>query len=245
MNIAIFNDDPSILSELASLISSLFVPYDLSMVIETFSVLDELLERSLNSGFFDIYFLDIDASGADVIAVAKKIRHMNAEKSLLVYMSDRAEMVFEVLETQPMAFLRKQLFAEDIGPLVRWLCDHVSELSNTVITVCDETGHAVKIDYKSVLYVEAKEKYQDIAYVDGRQMLRCSMNTMEETLAPWGFFRVHRSYLVNLLYVRKMEPGCVVLENGTRLPVSRQRRKKTQEALQSYLSALKRKRRFS
>ena len=42
----------------------------------------------------------------------------------------------------------------------------------------------------------------------------------EVPLCPLGFLRVHRSFLVNMLYILKLQSQKVVLKDGTALKVS-------------------------
>jgi two-component system LytT family response regulator len=53
-----------------------------------------------------------------------------------------------------------------------------------------------------------------------------TISSLESSLDPKNFLRIHRSYLVNLERVSKLEPymkdsHVAILQDGTRLPVSR------------------------
>ena len=61
------------------------------------------------------------------------------------------------------------------------------------------------------------------------------LKDFEELLAPYRFFRVHNSHLVNLRYISKFsrsEGGQVVMENGDVVDVSRRRREEFLKYLQ-------------
>ena len=47
-----------------------------------------------------------------------------------------------------------------------------------------------------------------------------SMEDTEKQLAPAGFLRVQRSYLVNMAHIQKLNYDKVILTDGTELPVS-------------------------
>ena len=51
------------------------------------------------------------------------------------------------------------------------------------------------------------------------------------------FFQCHRSYLVNLDYVRGCEAGQVLLPNGERIPLSRLRERELTQALLRHMKA--------
>ena len=50
-----------------------------------------------------------------------------------------------------------------------------------------------------------------------------TMEEMENELAPAGFLRIQKSYLVNMRYIMKLNYNQVLLIDGTILPVSQKR----------------------
>lgn len=62
-----------------------------------------------------------------------------------------------------------------------------------------------------------------------------TMKDFEEILEPLGFFRIHKSDLINLKYIQKYkrgEGGSVILTDGTELEVSRRRKEDFLKAIQ-------------
>ena len=89
-----------------------------------------------------------------------------------------------------------------------------------------------------ILYVEAQDDYSRVYTVEGRYLSGQPLTALEERLEPLGFFRVHRSYLVDLARVREVLPmygGMLILrlsdEAGTQIPVSRRRAASLKRAL--------------
>ncbi len=75
-------------------------------------------------------------------------------------------------------------------------------------------------------YIEAQDDYVAICS-EGRQWLKNQrMAELENQLDPQAFLRVHRSYIVNLGTIARIEPTgkdghCAVLKSGARIPISR------------------------
>ncbi len=75
-------------------------------------------------------------------------------------------------------------------------------------------------------YVEAQDDYV-LLKTSGKSLLKQqTISSLETTLDPARFVRIHRSYIVNLERVAKIEPytrdsRVAVLGDGTQLPVSR------------------------
>ena len=75
-------------------------------------------------------------------------------------------------------------------------------------------------------YVEAQDDYVALSTEGKRHLKQQTIQSLEEALDPGRFLRIHRSYIVNLERVTKIEPfrkdnHVLVLSNGTQLPVSR------------------------
>jgi len=75
-------------------------------------------------------------------------------------------------------------------------------------------------------YVEAQDDYVALATEGKKHLKQQTISSMESALDPSRFLRIHRSYIVNLERVVKVEPYAkdthvAVLSSGVQLPVSR------------------------
>lgn len=75
-------------------------------------------------------------------------------------------------------------------------------------------------------YVEAQDDYVALCTEGKKHLKQQTISSLEGDLDPSRFLRIHRSYIVNLERVTKIEPyskdnHVVVLSNGSQLPVSR------------------------
>lgn len=73
-----------------------------------------------------------------------------------------------------------------------------------------DTSHQVKavLDNKSILYIEAKDNYVIIYYLDNGKVknyqLRNTMNAIAPLVEPYNIFRCQRSYYVNLSHINAL-----------------------------------------
>ncbi|HEY6291548.1 MAG TPA: LytTR family DNA-binding domain-containing protein [Terriglobia bacterium] len=87
-------------------------------------------------------------------------------------------------------------------------------------------------------YAEAQDDYVALA-VEGRKHLKQqTISSLEKALDPGRFLRIHRSYLLNLDRLGKIEPygkdtHVVVLTSGAQLPMSRSGYARLREILES------------
>ena len=84
--------------------------------------------------------------------------------------------------------------------------------------------HVVAVS--DVDYVEAQDDYVVLKTGEGKLRKQQTLGDLEASLDPARFLRIHRSYLLNVDRLAKIElyakdSRVAVLKDGTRLPVSR------------------------
>lgn len=75
-------------------------------------------------------------------------------------------------------------------------------------------------------YAEAQDDYVALASEGKKRLKQQTISSLEQSLDPARFLRIHRSYILNLERLKKLEPygkdtHVAILTDGTRLPVSR------------------------
>jgi two-component system LytT family response regulator len=111
---------------------------------------------------------------------------------------------------------------------------HDNELLNRLVV--KSSTKIVVIPITEVLYFEAQEDYVMIYSEKGRYMKSQTMRYYEEHLPADQFVRIHRSYIVNVNRVERLEPYdkesyVAVLSPDVKLKVSRAGYKKLKETL--------------
>jgi len=82
------------------------------------------------------------------------------------------------------------------------------------------------VNIEDVLYVQAAENYVQLHLKTSRHLLHVPIATLESSLDPSMFLRIHRSMMANVRHIQELETGphgeyIVVLKNGARLQSSR------------------------
>lgn len=97
----------------------------------------------------------------------------------------------------------------------------------TLDRVVVKTVNAIKvIPVEQILYLETQDDYVMIYTEEGKFLKQQTMKYFEGVLNPLDFIRIHRSYIVHIPQIVKIEPYDktsyqMVLKNGVRLPISR------------------------
>ena len=103
------------------------------------------------------------------------------------------------------------------------LLEAVSAQQEEQHRVVVKTGSSIRIiPIQEVLYFEAYDDYVKIHTKDGYYLKKKTMQHFENTLDPATFVRVHRSFIIQVAQITKIDSADeVLLKNGVRVPLSR------------------------
>lgn len=92
------------------------------------------------------------------------------------------------------------------------------------------------ITVDQIKYIEAQDDYVMIYHNAGKALKQQSMKYYEENLSPTDFVRIHRTHIVKVSEINRIEPygkdnHVAILKSGERLPVSRAGYKHLKEEL--------------
>jgi two-component system LytT family response regulator len=94
-------------------------------------------------------------------------------------------------------------------------------------------GRLVVVQVRGIDWIEAERNYVRLHAGGTTHTRRERLGPLADTLDPRHLARIHRSTIVNLDRVREMQPWCsddhaILLENGTRLRLSRHHREQVE-----------------
>ena len=102
----------------------------------------------------------------------------------------------------------------------------LKQISQTDIYRLIYNGVDVNLSYEDIYYMEKIEKMVYFHTKKGEFHQRMNMSDLEELFSPFGFIRVHVSYLVNEKHIVAWYKDEVELFNQKRIPLSRAQKKK-------------------
>jgi len=87
-------------------------------------------------------------------------------------------------------------------------------------------GKTLFVDVEDVDWIEAAENYVQLHTARSGHLLHVAMNTIEKSLDPEMFQRIHRSVIVNVRRIKELQPALhgeyvITLQNGVRLQSGR------------------------
>lgn len=197
----------------------------------------ELLFEHPDSFPFDLLLLDIDMDGMDGMALAKEIRKKD-QKLPIVFLTNRSEYVFEGYEVGALRYLLKPVEETKLFSLLDEISYALGKERRYLIENVD--GETVKISVDTIYSVEAKGHYIRLHTSAGDYEYKKNLSEITEELAKdqpgqkTEFISTHRSFLVSLAAVERVQRTECILCDGSSVPVSRNAYKSVNEAFIRY-----------
>ena len=176
----------------------------------------------------DILVLDIEMPGRSGIDVKNSFSMDGGP--FIIFATSHDELFREAFGVKVIGFLSKPLAWESFRKMMD------VAVNNLNIGKVIDFGEGRLINSRNIVMITTDEKYTK-AVIDGEEdirWIRRSLRSWEEELTEVGFVRIHKPYLVNCRYIKLFEGQTVVLKDGQRLEVSRERREECFKQFREY-----------
>ena len=224
MNIAICDDEILFLSSIAKkvMLWAQKNGHSKSLIIHSFTSSEDMLDAWQHGMQMDALFLDIQIPGEmSGLAAAKQIRNTN-ESLPIVFITSYRQYAEEGYTVNAMRYLHKPITEEAITDCMnliwrRWC------LQNGDCVVLDLPTQILRLPIQSILYTEVIGHTCYVQVTDRIEayQFRQSMNYIQQRLSSKIFVQCHRSYLVNLMYIRQITKNSLVMSDGKEIQIGR------------------------
>ncbi|MBD5146261.1 MAG: response regulator transcription factor [Ruminococcus sp.] len=223
MNIAVADDDKSIREHICELIKK----HDPKCNLNSFATGKELLT---SGNKFDIVFLDIKMNGINGINTAKLLRERQ-EDVVLVFVTGIKEYVFEALELYAFQYLLKPIDEKKLIEVL-YRAEREADKNKERCRLFIKTKN-ITLDQSDILYIESRGKKLEIHTVGLRKSIEI-YGTLENIQGKLGenFYRCHRSYIVNMMYIEEYDNESITLIYGDKVYLTK---KKYGEFVKAYM----------
>lgn len=220
MRIAVCDDERFFLDKITSLVERWAGERGIGIDIHAFSNGDDLL-RSHDHEYMDLIILDIIMPLLNGIDTARELRLRDSEVPI-VFLTSSRDFAVESYEVDAFYYLVKPVDEEKLFKVLDNFMETVDRHSEA-FTAKTLDGFQ-KISFSDILYMEAQNKLVNVVMKSGRNIeIHELFSRCEELFTPEkGFFKCHRSYIVNLTYVNQFTKTEVIM-GGNSVPISRNR----------------------
>ncbi len=218
-------------------------------------------ERLINDIQPDAIFLDIEMRGENAFQFLERIKPFSFE---IIFVTAYDEYALRALKLSAVDYILKPISTEELDFAIQKLVEKLSLSKITKELIAENTYNTLGVQYlqnsspdrivlksqstvqvilfKDIYYIEAKRSYSCFHFSGSHE--QSSILTSKpiadyiELLPSNLFYRIHKSYIVNCNYIKKLsqedDQHTAILKDGTNLPLSRRRYIALQEFLQRY-----------
>jgi DNA-binding LytR/AlgR family response regulator len=199
--------------------------------IEVFKSGEDMFQYIDKFQNFDLIFLDIEMEGFNGVEIGKIIRgHYRNNITQIVYITACEGYERQLFQVRPMDFLEKPLTNSVIVETV----EKYIRLYANMEQLFAFTYHRkqMKVPYKEIVYFKSDDKKIEMYMEDKSYCFYGKLNDIVSRL-PCEFIIIHKSYIVNRMYIKKYGYDCVTMINHQELPISQNYRKDVRKLLSS------------
>lgn len=234
IKIAFCDDELSVLCEISALLDQYRVERKCDIDYVAFHTPFDLLEEIERGTRFDILFLDVLMPGENGIDTAAEIR--TYDKSVkIIFLTSSAEFAVQSYTVGAYFYQLKPILAESFFCLmdsVLSVCE--KEQTESLILRCK--NGITRIEPRYLEYCEVIHRTLFIHMTSGKTLesIGC-LDELSKQLMPYGnFFRPHRSYLINLEYVKNLSYRAITMSCLAEIPVPRGKYNEVKSAFLEY-----------
>lgn len=195
--------------------------------VKLFQSAEELLFEHSDTFPFELLILDIQMGKMNGMELAKRVRTIDKDIRIL-FLTGLSDYVFEGYEVGAQRYLLKPIKEEQLHAAF----DEVLIGLNQDIKkyfIFHYLGEMVKLEYNAIILIEALGHYLKMTTTNQTYDWKYSIGQISKELDT-NFIQVHRSFIVNLRHVEKINKTDLSLSNGQIVPISRNKYQDLNEA---------------
>ena len=179
-----------------------------------------------------LLFLDVEMGALDGIELLRKVEDADWIWRI-VFVTSHEEVMQDAFGIKTLGFARKPV---EYRQVEKWITTAIRENKENVMLEYMVGMQKNYIALEDMYYLEAEGNYTKLYEKEQMLLINENLKRWQKKTERLPFVRIHKSYLVNMLHVKRWEASKVTMENGTVLSVGRQY---TKEARELYFSFVK------
>lgn len=192
--------------------------------LEKFSDPSRVYQKILEGKLTDIYILDMLMPRRTGIDLGKQIR-MSSHESVIIYITASDDYALDAYEVHAVRYLLKPVDEYKLYEALDYALSYTKVKSESMYLIKTQNG-LLQRPYSKIEYIENIGRKQEVHMSDGETLkslfIRKSFEEeTKEAAIRENFLQVHKSFLVNLDYVKQLTSDSIIMESGKQIPVSK------------------------
>jgi two-component system LytT family response regulator len=198
--------------------------------------------KDLRSAFqhkkhFNLVFLQDLKAKEPSLGLARQVRSMDSTVPI-VMVSPFESLSLDGYDVPLFRFYTAPLDAAQVRQLLQELMSQPTSFNGHYFVFCNASG-IYQLKLSDICYFESYRNQLHLHTADHCYIFHNSISRLETRLRRFRFHRVHKSFLVNLNYIRCVHGDTIDLDNGASVPLSKHKassvRRYLMDLMQDYL----------
>lgn len=233
IKIAICDDDAEYEQAIEELLDNWMVanqkPYGKQRFLNSKNLLYEIEDGMA----FDVVLLDIEMPQLDGIALTEKIKAILPDV-LVIFITLYERYVYKTFRVQPFRFIPKKSLENMLPMALKDAVEWIEKCEGKYLYI-ENQERMEKIPTRSITYIYHREKYTYVETTGNhRARVRKTLRQIYEELPQEDFVWIDKGCICNLLQISQIDNRMVLLTDGTRHPISRDRLTEVKSILRKY-----------
>ncbi len=218
LSIAVCDDEMLPCCMLSKMIREILDELKIPCTIRQFYNGTALLQEA---GNFDILFLDILMQEPDGMETARRLRQKSSDQ-ILIFISSSRDYVWNAYDVEAFHYLLKPLDGRKLKSTLHSAVQKALTHPREYLLIRRERQQQ-KVFLDDIRYFEIRGRMIDLHGADGCLTYYEQIRILEDRLQGKGFFRCHKSFLVNLNCVDSYSRQELLLDTKERIPIAKRR----------------------
>lgn len=214
--IIICDDVDSDSAYLRSLVTNWAASRNVQAEITAYTSAEAFLFAYADDKSCDILLLDIEMGDLNGVELARKIRKSDKEVQI-IFVTGFSDYIADGYDVEALQYLMKPVSQEKLFISLDRAVEKLKK--NSAVLLLELPDGMVRIPLYEIRYLEVRANYVTV-HTDAAVSVKSTLAALEEKLDD-SFFRVGRSFIVNLRYIRKVTKSEVFLDGNISVPLSR------------------------
>lgn len=229
IKIAVCDDDPAMCRYLNHIISQKLDDLDVPHKIACYTRASGLLASSLD---LDVLFLDIRMPGIGGISLARTLRQQDFSGSI-VFITALKDYMLDAFEVEAVDYLCKPIDEKRLENALKRILKRQKSSPEKCFFI-HTANWCRSVFLCDIFYCEVINRKLYLHTKGGIIEYYGKLKDAEKQLDE-RFIKCHRSYIINLSYLKEYSNGQVLLEDGSLIPVSRAHHQTLLNAMLQYM----------
>ncbi|MFN8366137.1 MAG: LytTR family DNA-binding domain-containing protein [Candidatus Kapaibacterium sp.] len=182
----------------------------------------------------DVVFIDVEMPGMSGVELIDKFPNREFE---VVFTTSHDKYALKALKQEAAEYLIKPINIIDLLSAIekvekkkkRSVQKHTHYNEKEAQLIALHTGDGIAFyDVTTIIRCESETNYTTFYFTGGDKIvITKQFKDVEQMLQPYGFYRPHKSHIINLAHIKKAYKGdgaYIVMKDGSTVPISRQKK---------------------